>query len=378
METGHDHEHTGSPIVESVHNRSVEPRRAFSLPDLSAVGLMVSLLLSLVPLSLHNKSQHAKQVVCLDHLRAIGTATAAFTSTHVKETTLPVHPLFYAQNPRNPTFIGAYEWGGKSGIGRDSFLTGTPGDPLNSKYGTKAGFGPATRPLNEFLYKHGFRDHLTPTFNSQGATLDTRLQLDAYRCPADNGPPLAAHCPDWIVNPQRSSYDQFGTSYAANLFMSSAGSGAPILSNSPFLRSLFRVPNPARTINYEENIGRWAWSTRRENDECFFIGEGVNPGPAKTILGWHGKAWTFNHGYVDGHAERRTIYIPGTEDAEGFANHYVIEHVFDKARDQDNLRCLIVRGDGWQKDTLPDPRIDTGLIWNGVGRPSYEDCVQTD
>ncbi len=39
-------------------------------------------------------------------------------------------------------------------------------------------------------------------------------------------------------------------------------------------------------------------------------------------------------------------------------------------------RCIIVRGNGWQKDTLPAEEIKTALIQPaGESRPSYEDCV---
>ena len=41
----------------------------------------------------------------------------------------------------------------------------------------------------------------------------------------------------------------------------------------------------------------------------------------------------------------------------------------------DSYRCIIVRGPGWQKDTMPAELICTGLQWGGNGRPSYENCV---
>jgi hypothetical protein len=146
-------------------------------------------------------------------------------------------------------------------------------------------------------------------------------------------------------------------------------------SNSPYLRPVSRVPNPARTINYEENIGRWAWACRREIDDCTWIGPGVDPGPTKAVRGWHGRNWTFNHAYVDGHAGTRANYIEGTVDPAGYAEHYFNEQVFEDPMEQQNSRCIIVRGRGWQKDTLPEPPIPTGLHYPGGGRPCYEDCV---
>ena len=39
------------------------------------------------------------------------------------------------------------------------------------------------------------------------------------------------------------------------------------------------------------------------------------------------------------------------------------------------LQCIIVRGPGWQKDTLPADLIPTGLKYQSNTRPSYENCV---
>jgi len=91
---------------------------------------------------------------------------------------------------------------------------------------------------------------------------------------------------------------------------------------------------------------------------------------------------------VDGHAEQQKIYREGTEDSQGYAFHYRNEELQSYPRwptcgesnsefegSFDSYRCIIVRGPGWQKDTLPAELICTGLIWEGGGRPSYESCV---
>jgi type II secretory pathway pseudopilin PulG len=358
-------------------------QRGFTLVELVVIAGCVGLLFAIVQPSLQASLGQSRNAVCLDRLRAIGQANLTYSADDPDGWAIPVHAKQYQQDPANPVvFIGAYEWGGKSGIGWEDWLD--PPDATNSRYGTRAGFGPATRPLNNILYPHGFRDNADP-FSRIGATFDTQLKLEAYRCPADDGPPGGAHCPQWLEHPQRSSYDHFGTSYAANVFMISSAGGGPMYSNSPYLRPLTRVPNPARTINYEENIGRWAWAARRELAECDFVGPGVDPGPTKAVRGWHGKNWTFNRVFVDAHAETQPVYIEGTEDAEGYANHYHNQQLpaypdfgCDGGRDPGSFeayRCIIVRGPGWQKDTLPAPFICTGLPWGGGGRPSYENCV---
>jgi hypothetical protein len=162
-------------------------------------------------------------------------------------------------------------------------------------------------------------------------------------------------------------------------------------SNSPYLRPTTRVPTPARTLYYEENIGRFAWSARAEKPECVssLSLQGVNPGPTKSIRGWHGRDWTFNRAFVDAHAETQKIYIEGTEDKDGYAQHYRSEFInglpqFPGRGGEDNdslnqsYQCIIVRGDGWQKDTFPAELVETGLEWDGDGRPSYEKCVESD
>jgi type II secretory pathway pseudopilin PulG len=375
-------------------NRKLLTRpRGFTLVELVAAASCVGLLLAIIQPSLQATLGQSRNAVCLDRLRAIGQANLAYSADDLDGWAIPVHGSFGVKEGEMswPTlaargrFVGAYEWGGKSGIGRDDFMG--PSNPLNSAYGTKAGFGPATRPLNNILYPHGFRDNLDPVFSRVGATIDTQLKLEAYRCPADDGPPGGAHCPQWLDHPQRSSYDHFGTSYASNVFMNASQGGGEMRSNSPYLRPLSRVPNPARTLNYEENIGRWAWAARRELTGCEFVGGGVDPGPTKAVRGWHGKNWTFNRVFVDAHAETQPVYIEGTEDQDGYANHYRNQHLpaypdwpgCGEAPDDDGsftqYRCIIVRGPGWQKDTMPAELICTGLQWSGGGRPSYENCV---
>ncbi len=352
------------------------PRRAFSLIELAAAGTALTMLAGLMVPALSTARIKSRSAVCLDRLATIAATGRVYAAGDQQGFVIPIHPLQFQQDPAAPSFIGAYEWGGKSGIGRPGWASGPAEGEyewLTSKYGTKADCGPATRPMNHLFYPQGFRNNVVPEFDRHGAHADTSLELPAYRCPSDTGPPGGAHCPDWLANPQRSSYDQFGNSFAANVFMISS-SGA-VQSNSPYLRPLSRIPNPVRTIAFEENIGRWAWACRREIDDCSFIGLGVDPGPSKHLEGWHGKAWTYNRSFVDGHAATQSVYNDGTEDADGYATHYFNEIVFDSP-EQQQMRCVIIRGNGWQKDTLPAAPIATGLT-HGGGRASYEDCVES-
>lgn len=362
---------------------AAKARSGFTLIELLVVIAIIALLISILLPSLEAARKQAKQNACLSHIKNIATSSRVYEADDEAGMGIPVHHLQFDQDKDDPTFIGAYEWGGKAGIGRPGFVPGAGGNFafLTSKYGTKAGFGPASRPLNDILYPGGFTDNLVKGpgggYNRLGAELDTKLELDLFKCPSDDGPPRGAHCIEWIAASDTSSYDFYGTSYAASSFMVTyVGGGAPIWSAGPYLRPISRVPTPSRTLMYEENIGRYAWAARREHCDLAGVAPGVDPGPTKAIRGWHGKDWTYNRAFVDAHAETQRILEEGTEDVDGYFNHYRQELIFPTEEENEAKRCVVIRGQGWQKDTYPAEPIETGLMAAGGGRPSLDGCVE--
>ena len=230
---------------------------AFTLIELLVVIAIIALLISILLPSLEAARRQSKQAACLAHIKNVASSSRVYEAEDPQGWGIPVHPLQYHQTPDNPTYIGAYEWGGKSGVGRVGYLDGpAEGDYawITSKYGTKAGFGPASRSMNKILYGGGFKDNLNPEYNRDGAYHDTQLELDLFKCAGDNGPPRGGHCTDWVADSERSSYDHFGNSYAANtFFVRAVGGSRPCLqSNSPYMRPTSRVPSPSRTLYYEE------------------------------------------------------------------------------------------------------------------------------
>ena len=372
-------------VTKGAQKRTCRNAVAFTLIELLVVIAIIAMLIAILLPSLDAARTQSKQSGCLQHIKNIATSARVYEADDPNGWGIPVHPLFYAQDPQDPSYIGAYEWGGKSGMGGPYVAPGAGGEFafLKSKYGTRAGFGPATRPMNEILYPGGFTDYLNTAtgYDREGAERDTKLKLDLFMCPGDDGPPRAAHCSWWVEETERSSYDHFGTSYAANKFMTSYVGGGPVYSNSPYLRPISRVPTPARTLYFEENIGRWAWNCKREKKDCADVlgSGGIDPGPTKSVRGWHGTDWSYNRAFVDGHAEMQRLIIEGTQDSNGYYEHYRTELVYpDDMQRQENSVCIIVRGPGWQKDTLPAQSVATGMWWDGSGRVSYDGCVRDE
>jgi hypothetical protein len=93
---------------------------AFSLVELLAVVVCLGLLACILGPSLGEAVSSSHRLTCLDRLHKIGEASLIYSEYDPTHAAIPVHRLQTRQNPNNPTFIGAYEWGGKSGIGRDT------------------------------------------------------------------------------------------------------------------------------------------------------------------------------------------------------------------------------------------------------------------
>ena len=160
-----------------------------------------------------------------------------------------------------------------------------------------------------------------------------------------------------------SAYDHYGNSYVANCFWVGVGGsgGNPLTSNSPYLQPLSRIPSPGNTVVYLEVPARcvWLWG-EWTGSRCEFADRpGKCTGNFKTVPGWHRRPFNFVTAFCDGHAAM--VEMKGCQRPSpnlGLQNYpYMGPTCVD--REYDCAICIVVRGPGWQLDTLPAPGVLT-------------------
>ncbi len=314
--------------------------RGFTLVELLVVVSIIALLISILLPSLQGARDNAKSVKCAVNMRSIVQAGLTYASEDRQEWGIPVNEAD-AEFPES--WRSNYSFGGKSGTGATGVVSSSYFSGASPRF-----HGSIHRPLNRVLYpKANFYTAVGPF----GSWLpDTKEDLPVYECPGDKGFP-GMHMKGWAGRPQDTSYDYFGTAYSANVYLvSSAGAGQPVRSNSPYQRSLSRVPNAGNTIIYMENAARYAaYANNSElnqpTNNCWWPYTYGN----FTAKGWHKKNWRFNVGFCDGSARKIKLkghtlveYGPGTIEAVN--------------------RCILLRGPDWQIDTLPGALLQTNKI----------------
>ncbi len=327
------------------------PRTAFTLIELLVVVAIIALLISILLPSLKRAREQAKMVACQASLKGISTAGNTYAASDKSEMSIPVHRLMGI----GVGAVGEYEYGGKAGIGEPQQGV----DPLSSRWGTQNGRGPATRGLNTVIYKGGFNDYADdPGPNNQNWLNDTTLDVGIFKCPSDKG--YSGHHYTAWQDSGLTSYDHYGNSYSASTgWIGRPGAGCKLESNSSFLKPISRVPNPANTIYFMENAGRFAWRKNYGADGCGSLSGALGNDVESAVKGWHGKPWNFATAFVDGHSSVVTI-----------DGHYQPQPQLSSYPDGEDYgvwHCVIIRGPNWQIDTLPAPSVLTSIDCTGGG-----------
>ncbi len=165
----------------------------------------------------------------------------------------------------------------------------------------------------------------TPTtsggpFPSIDWTPDSRRDLDIYHCPDDNGFP-GMHFQGWRES-GLSSYNYFGTSYAANpQYIYDPAAPNTLFTNSTYFRPLSTVPAPSETIAYLENSGRFAtrsYDPELPNQVLDSCRDTLYEQDGYIAKGWHKQPWRFNVTFADGHAHN--VRIRSYAEQSGFTH----------------------------------------------------------
>lgn len=328
--------------------------RGFTLIELLVVVSIIALLISILLPSLKKAREQAKIAVCTASLKGIATAGNTFASGNKNEMTFPKHRLW----GKLPGALGTYEWGGKSGRGEPQ--QGRVAE--SSMWGTQMGRGPASRGLNEVIFKGGFTDYWQdPGPNQVNWINDMSMDVPIFKCPSDRGY-TGHHFRAWQES-RLSSYDHYGNSYAAGTsWIGVPGADCTLMSNSAYLKPISRVPNPANTIYFMENCGRHGYRMNYggpEDGGCDSLSGALGTDVETVIKGWHGRPWYFDVSFVDGHAAM--VKMEGHQQPEPHLSSYPGCMADEYAQCALHWRCVVLRGPGWQIDTLPAPSVDTGL-----------------
>lgn len=319
------------------HSAHCPRYRALTLIELCVCLSGISLLVAVAAPTLRSARQTSQLTACQHKLGRIQQATLIYAAADPDENAIPIG----LAEIRDTTYTSPYSYGGRSGQGPTL-------DANNSVFGGSSLFlmGSPHRPLNAVLYKHALPQ--PPVISGfPDWSFDTRLDLRAYDCPADVGFP-GMHQKGWKQT-GLSSYQYFGTSYAAATMFIWNGPGSVIKSASIWGHAVSRIPVPSATLSYYESAAQYAlYADNPSLDQTgcswpFSMGSLI-------AHGWHGSDFRFNVAAVDGSVANVEMRGYGRAPAGTVCSPQVV------------CTCITVRFGEWRLDVGPASLVPTAKV----------------
>ncbi len=375
-----------------LRRHQADPNRGFTLVELLVVIAIIALLISILLPSLARAREQAKSAKCQSNLHDQLSAGYSYAQDDPSEYLVPLHARFLTAPGGGGLFgRGQYlsaarkAYGGRSG--RHDYREVTTGgasvgpDPETAygRYSTGNRMGPATRPLNQYIYKGGL-----PELYGQDLEVmrrDEILEFDAFKCPSDIGYVPGKDGGGSFGNgiymgmfvwhkADTSFYEAMGNSYATDSIIL-GNPGLLLTTIGPWLRPYSQIPNVSKVVMLKETHGFYASGWNRwlqaQND------------PESYTMGNHGILRQHNVGFADGHAKPVTYEV--RTDAIGSGGQVVHTGEFDirggrlepvqvngysqggTPYSMGQLGHLMWNGPGWADHCFPAPAYQPGPVW---------------